>query len=77
MDTARPDYRFKRGYRHSHIASPAIRNGMDTTLWVILAIAAAVAVLYVLVMRVFFRQSKEVDKHIDYSKMRPVEDDKD
>ena len=48
---------------------------MDTTLWVILAIGAAVAVLYVLVMRVFFRQSKEVDKHIDYSKMRPVKDD--
>lgn len=50
---------------------------MSTTLWVGLVIAVAVVVLYLLVMRVFFRQSREVDKQIDYSKIRPVKDDDD
>ena len=49
---------------------------MDTMVWIGLA-AVAVVVGYLLVMRVFFRQSKEVDKTIDYSKIRPVKDDDD
>jgi len=32
---------------------------------------------YLLVMRVFFRESKELDKKIDYSKMKEWKDDKD
>jgi hypothetical protein len=32
---------------------------------------------YLLVMRVFFRESKELDKKIDYSKMKAWKDDKD
>ena len=50
---------------------------MSTTLWVVVAIAVAVVVLYLLTMRVFFRQSREADRQIDYSKIRPVKDDDD
>ena len=45
----------------------------------IVFISVAVAVLavvgYLLVMRVFFRESKELDKHVDLSKMKAWEDD--
>ena len=45
----------------------------------IVAIAAVVGVLvvagYLLVMRVFFKESKELDKKIDYTKMKKWEDD--
>jgi len=47
----------------------------------IVAIAAVVGVLvvagYLLVMRVFFKESKELDKKIDYSKMKEWKDDED
>ena len=42
-----------------------------------LGVALAVVVGYVLVMRVFFRESKELDRHIDHSKMKKWEDDDD
>jgi len=32
---------------------------------------------YLLVMRVFFKESKELDKKIDYSKMKEWKDDED
>ena len=41
------------------------------------AVALVVVVGYVLVMRVFFRESKELDKKIDYSKMKEWKDDED
>ena len=50
---------------------------MTTTLWIIVAVAIVVVVGYLLVMRVFFRQSREVDKQIDYSKIRPIKDEDD
>jgi hypothetical protein len=47
----------------------------------IVMIAVVVGLLvvggYLLVMRVFFRESKELDKKIDYSKMKEWKDDKD
>jgi flagellar basal body-associated protein FliL len=47
----------------------------------IVMIAVVVGLLvvggYLLVMRVFFRESKELDKKIDYSKMKAWKDDKD
>ena len=49
---------------------------MNTTLWLVLAAVGVVAV-YLLVMRVFYRDSREADKHIDYSKVREWKDDKD
>jgi low affinity Fe/Cu permease len=42
-----------------------------------LGVALAVVVGYVLVMRVFFRESKELDKKIDYSKMKEWKDEED
>ena len=42
-----------------------------------LGVALAVVVGYVLVMRVFFRESKELDRHIDHSKRKKWEDDDD
>ena len=47
---------------------------MDPTfVWIAVAVVAALG--YVLVMRVFFRDSKELDKKIDYAKMKPWKDD--
>jgi low affinity Fe/Cu permease len=48
---------------------------VNTTLWIALGVAIVVVVGYLLVMRVFVRQSREVDKQIDYSKMREWKDD--
>jgi hypothetical protein len=50
---------------------------MSTTLWIGVAIAVGGVVLYLLVMRVFFRQSRDTDKKIDYSKIREWKDDDD
>jgi low affinity Fe/Cu permease len=38
-------------------------------------VALVVVVLYALVMRVFFRESSELDKRIDYGRMRKWEDE--
>ena len=47
---------------------------MSTIQWIVVA-AIGVVVVYLLIMRVFFRESKEADKHIDYSKVREWKDD--
>lgn len=50
---------------------------MDHRIVMIAAGVAVFAVLaYVLVMRIFFRESKELDKNIDLSKMKKWEDEK-
>jgi|EndMetStandDraft_4_1072995.scaffolds.fasta_scaffold871220_2 hypothetical protein len=41
--------------------------------WIAIAFVAVVA--YLLVMRVFSRSSKQVDRTIDHSKMKPWKDD--
>ena len=51
---------------------------MDHRIVFISVAVALVAVIgYVLVMRVFFRESNELDKKIDFSKMKKWEDDED
>jgi hypothetical protein len=50
---------------------------MSITAWIVLGIAVISVIGYLLVMRVFFRQSRAADKEIDYSKIRPVKDDDD
>ena len=50
---------------------------MSTTAWVTLAVAVIVVVGYLLVMRVFLRQSRAADRQIDHSKIRPIKDDED
>lgn len=49
---------------------------MDLTIWIVLG-AVGVVVFYLLVMRVFFRQSKAIDKKTDFSKIPPLRDDDD
>lgn len=41
------------------------------------SVALAAVAVYVLVMRVFFKESKELDKKIDYAKMKEWKDDDD
>ena len=48
---------------------------MDSTVTWVVAIAAILLVGYFVVMRVFFRESKELDKKIDYSKMKEWKDE--
>ena len=49
---------------------------MDShTLMIFAATAVGLVVLYLLVMRVFFRDSKALDKKIDLSKMKEWTDD--
>jgi low affinity Fe/Cu permease len=50
---------------------------MNNVILVTLVAAVVVVGGYLLVMRVFFRDSKELDKKIDYSKMKPWKDDED
>ena len=49
---------------------------MDHRIVLIAAVVGVVAVIgYVLVMRVFYRDSKALDATIDYSKMKEWKDD--
>jgi len=49
---------------------------VDHRIVLISVVVAIIAVIgYLLVMRVFFRESKELDKKIDYSKMTEWKDD--
>jgi low affinity Fe/Cu permease len=48
---------------------------MNQALMISLAVGIAVVVGYLLVMRVFFRESKDLDKKIDYSKMKEWKDE--
>ena len=50
---------------------------MTRTLWILLAIAAVVVVGYFLTMRLFYKESKELDKKIDFSKIKKWKDDDD
>ena len=42
---------------------------MNQTVMIVVAVAVAIVVGYLLVMRVFFKDSKELDKKIDYAKI--------
>ncbi|HWH41207.1 MAG TPA: hypothetical protein VNU21_15290 [Usitatibacter sp.] len=48
---------------------------MSPTVTWIVAIAVVLIVGYFVVMRVFFRESKELDKKIDYSKVKEWKDE--
>jgi low affinity Fe/Cu permease len=50
---------------------------MTTTLWIALGIAAIVVVGYLLVMRLFYRRSRELDQQVDYTKIKKLKDDED
>ncbi len=48
---------------------------MSQVVMIAVAVAVVVVVGYLLVMRVFFKDSKELDKKIDYSKMKEWKDE--
>ncbi len=48
---------------------------MSQPALIFVAIAALVVVGYFVVMRVFFTESKELDKKIDYAKMKEWKDE--
>jgi hypothetical protein len=50
---------------------------MDNPIVLFAVIGVVLVVGYLLVMRVFFKQSKDLDKQIDPSKMRKWKDDED
>jgi hypothetical protein len=48
---------------------------MDRAVGVALLVGLVVVVAYLVVMRVFFRESRDLDKKIDYRKMREWKDE--
>lgn len=48
---------------------------MTTTLWVVVAVTVVAVMAFVVAMRSLLRENREIDKKIDYSKLRPWEDD--
>jgi hypothetical protein len=48
---------------------------MTTAVWIALGIAVLFGVGYVLRVRMLIKESGELDKKIDYSKVRPWKDD--
>jgi len=50
---------------------------MDRAVLVALVVGLAVVVGYLVVMRVFFKESEDLDKKIDLSKMKDWKDDED
>ena len=46
-------------------------------LMIFAAVAAIVVILYFVTMRVFFKESKELDKKVDLTKMKKWKDDED
>jgi len=44
-------------------------------LMIFAAVVAVVVILYFVTMRVFFKESKELDKKIDYDKMKEWKDE--
>ena len=48
---------------------------MSQTMMIAIGIALGIAALYFLVMRVFYKEGKELDKKIDLSKMKAWKDE--
>jgi hypothetical protein len=57
-----------------HEAAIDRRSLMTTAWWIALGVALLFGLGYVLAMRNVYRQSRELDKKIDYRKVRPVQD---
>ena len=48
---------------------------MSSSQWVVLAGAVGLVAVYLLAMRVLYRQSRDVDRQIDFTKIKPLKDD--
>jgi hypothetical protein len=63
--------------RHPPSAIRHSPSTMPSTLWTVLGVAAIGVVGYLLVMGYFWHQSREIDKQIDFSKIKPLKDEDD
>jgi hypothetical protein len=69
--------------RRRHSRAPSVSNrhqlpgstAMSQTMMIAIGIALGIAALYFLVMRVFYKEGKELDKKIDLSKMKAWKDE--
>lgn len=50
---------------------------MTTTLWIVLGVSVIVVAGFAAAMRSILRENKDIDKKIDYTKVRPWVDDED
>ena len=48
---------------------------MSIALWTALGVAVAAALCYVACVQILARRSREIDRQIDFSKIRPWKDD--
>lgn len=48
---------------------------MTKTIWIVLALSVITVLTFMVAMRTVLRENREIDKKIDYSKLRPWEDD--
>lgn len=48
---------------------------MTHMLWIVLAVSVLVVLGFIAVMRAQLRQNREIDSHIDYTKVKPWVDD--
>ena len=48
---------------------------MNQVVFIVVGVAVVLVAGYLLVMRVFFKESKELDKKIDYAKMKEWKDE--
>ena len=48
---------------------------MNQVVFIVVGVAVVLVAGYLLVMRVFFKESKALDKKIDYSKMKEWKDE--
>jgi hypothetical protein len=57
--------------------TPFMTYAADHQVMAFAVIAAILVIGYLLVMRVFFRNSRELDQHVDLTKMKVWKDDED
>ena len=50
---------------------------MTKMLWIVLVVSGLAVLTFVIAIRSLLRDSREIDKKIDYSKLRPMQDDDD
>lgn len=50
---------------------------MTQTMWIVLAVSVIAVLTFLVAMRTLLRDNREIDKKIDYSKLRPYGDDED
>ena len=76
MDFPPPSAKALCAFAHTfHCTRVSCGESMSTNLWIALFVAVVLVLGYVLAMRVLYRQSREVDKQIDFTKIRPLPDE--